>query len=401
MKGKLYYILGICVLALVLGGLYQWKYTTAADLRIKATSFSKLPGWNTTDAKDSLRAFQISCKAFLKQKPGTVVGSKHINLQAKDWYPACSAALTITPSSDTEAKAFFETWFSPVAFYQGNPIKGLFTGYYMPSLKGSLTKTAKYKVPIYGVPNDLITLDLSIFDPKLKYHHKIVGRVQNNKLVPYYTRAQITKGALKNKAPIIAWVDSVVDRQFLEIEGSGVVELQDGKKLFVGYADQNGAPYTPIARILIKKGVMTKDNASMQRIRRYFKEHPDKINPVLNQNKSFVFFNRLPADAALGTQGVPLTPGYSLAIDRTWVPLGAPVWLNTTKPDENANQTSFQRLMVAQDTGGAIRGAVRGDVYWGAGEEATFVAGHMKNEGVYWVLLPKNTIDSLHNKSLS
>jgi membrane-bound lytic murein transglycosylase A len=403
MKGKNYYIASACIVALAIGILYCWKLRQVPhnNVQIKTSTFSKLPGWDNIEARESLHAFQISCRAFLKQKPDTMVGSKHIALHAEDWYPTCRAALAVPLTSEIAAKNFFEHWLAPIAFYQGKPMEGLFTGYYMPQLKGSLTKTAKFNVPIYGVPNDLITIDLGIFDPQLKYHRKIIGRVVGNKLVPYYTRGQIDKGAIKKKAPVIAWVGSMVDRQFLEIEGSAVIELQDGKKIYIGYAGENGAKYTPLAQILIQKGVMTRDNASMQRIRKYFKTHPAEIVPILNQNKSFVFFNNLRQDAALGTQGVPLTPGYSLAVDRTWVPLGAPIWLNTTRPTAHSKQTAFQRLLIAQDTGGAIRGAVRGDVYWGAGEEATFVAGHMKNKGLYWLLLPKHIIENLQNKTIT
>jgi membrane-bound lytic murein transglycosylase A len=398
MKNKIAYILGASTLCL-LGSLLIWKYYPKHEIRMRTADFAQLPGWKNMDAKESFLAFQISCKAFLKQDPEASVGSKHIHLHAKDWYPSCKAALSTSAESNNDVKDFFEHWFTPVAFHNGKPVQGLFTGYYMPMLKGSLTRTEKYKIPLYGVPNDLITLDLGIFDPELKYHRKIVGRVANNKLVPYYTRAQISKGAIKKHAPVIAWIDSVVDRQFLEIEGSGVVELDDGKKLYVGYDGENGAAYTPIARVLIQQGVMTRDNASMQRIRAYFKSHPDQISKVLNQNKSFVFFKMLPIEAALGSQGVALTPGYSLAVDRTWVPMGTPIWLNTTQPAKNSQHKPFQRLMIAQDTGGAIRGAVRGDVFWGAGEEATFAAGHMKNQGYYWLLLPKQAAVSLEDKS--
>ena len=175
--------------------------------------------------------------------------------------------------------------------------------------------------------------------------------------------------------------------------------MPDGGNLYVGYSAENGAPYTAIAKVLIDKGVMTKDNASMQHIRKYLESHPSQIDNVLNKNKSFVFFKAQKAKDALGSQGVPLTPGYSLAIDKKWVPMGAPIWLNTTSPDKKAEKDNkFQRLMVAQDTGGAIKGMVRGDVYWGAGEKATTIAGMMKNKGHYWLLLPHHVLDRLYDK---
>ncbi len=395
MRHKLLYILIIIVLCLLCFILWKPK---PHKITFRTSSFSELPGWSTVDTKKSLLAFQKSCKAFLKQDPNQSVGSEFVDLQAKDWHPACMAALSLTRASNKEIKAFFQKWFIPVEFFDRQPVNGLFTGYYMPLLKGSLTKTKKYHVPLYGLPRNLVTINLSLFDPKLK-HRTLVGRVKGHQVVPYYTRAEINKGAIKDVAPVIAWVDSTIDRLFLEIQGSGIIEFDDGKQIIVGYDGQNGAPYTAIAKVLIDQGVMTRENASMQQIRHYLEAHPDQINRVLNQNKSFVFFDILQQRAALGTQGVPLTPGYSLAIDRQWVPLGTPVWLSTTRPYQKSDQHKvFQRLMVAQDTGGAIKGVVRGDVFWGAGVQATAIAGKMKNKGQYWLLMPRQALDRLQNK---
>jgi len=392
MKNKLQYII-IVIFSLLLIGFLIWKFWPKAHEPIlKQASFAQLPGWQAADAKKSLAAFQISCRPFLRHDPEKSVGSQFIKLKAKDWIPACKAALSMSADSDKTSRAFFETWFTPVEFYNGKPVKGLFTGYYLPLLNGSLTKTKEFSTPIYGLPTNLITAKLDLFDPKLKYHRNIIGRLKGKTLVPYYTREEIEKGAIKDHARVIAWINNKVDRKFLEIEGSGVVQLQDGTQLYIGYEGENGATYTSIAAVLIKMGVMTKDNASMQAIRNYFKAHPEQVDKVLNQNKSFVFFTTLSKKAALGAQGVPLTPGYSLAVDRKWIPLGVPIWLNTTQPSYTSTKhKAFQRLMVAQDTGGAIRGPVRGDVFWGPGEEAAHVAGHMKNSGFYWLLLPKNT----------
>ena len=322
-------------------------------------------------------------------------------MQAKDWHPACNAASSVNATSNAEIEAFFQQWFAPVEFFDQEPVHGLFTGYYMPLLQGSLTRTKKYNVPLYGLPSNLVTINLCLFDPKLK-NRTLVGRIKGNKILPFYTRAEINNGAIKEFSPVIAWVDSAIDRSFLEIQGSGIIALADGTQLVVGYAAENGATYTAIAKVLIDKGVMTRDNASMQHIRRYLEAHPDQINPVLNKNKSFVFFSALPQKAALGAQGVALTPGYSLAIDRKWVPLGAPVWLSTSRPDEQTDHDKvFQRLMVAQDTGGAIKGIVRGDVYWGAGKRATEIAGKMKNRGYYWLLLPQQALKRFQSQEQS
>lgn len=178
----------------------------------------------------------------------------------------------------------------------------------------------------------------------------------------------------------------------MEIEGAGVIQLPDGKNMYLGYAGENGAPYTSIGGVLIKKGIMTRDKASRNAIARYLENHPGKMNAILHQNKSFVFFQDVKQPMALGARGTALTPGYSLAIDNKWIPLGAPLWLSTRKPDlKKEADTQFRRLMIAQDTGGAIRGLVRGDIYWGFGKKAAFLGEHMKNEGRYWLLLPKHT----------
>lgn len=397
MKRKLIYTIAALAL-LTLSFLLLWPKTKPQPVALKQASFTQLPGWKSTKVKKSLTAFQVSCKTFLRQNPEQAVGSQHMALQAKDWHPACLAALKVDPQSEAAAREFFQTWFTPVEFFDKKPVQGLFTGYYMPLLHGSLTKTKKYNVPLYGLPSNMVTVNLADFDPALK-GRRVVGRLSGNKLQPFYTRQQINNGAIANKAPVLVWVDNRIDRLFLEIQGSGTIELEDGQRIFVGYAGENGAPYTAIAKVLMDKGVMTKHNASMQHIRSYLDAHPEQMDAVLHQNKSFVFFRRLKDDAAQGAQGVSLTPGYSLAVDRKWIPLGVPLWLNTTRPDQQADDKKvFQRLMIAQDTGGAIRGQVRGDVYWGAGEKATFIAGHMKNPGHYWLLLPRHALSRLQKE---
>jgi len=396
MKNKIIYTI-IIAFILFFSGILLWKKKPVEDshkLSLKKASFTDLPGWDKANIKKSLAAFQTSCKAFLKQDPKALVGSKFVHIEAQDWHPACNAAMSIDSQSDSDLKAFFEKWFTPVEFFNNKPVKGLFTGYYMPSLKGSLKKTDEFNVPLYAPPSNLLKANLSSFNKKLKNHS-----FKNKRAKPFYTRKEINNGAIKNTAKIVAWVKSKIDRSFLEIEGSGVISLPDGGNLYVGYSAENGAPYTAIAKVLIDKGVMTKDNASMQHIRKYLESHPSQIDNVLDKNKSFVFFKAQKLKDALGSQGVPLTPGYSLAIDKKWVPMGAPIWLNTTSPDKKAEKDiKFQRLMVAQDTGGAIKGVVRGDVYWGAGEKATTIAGMMKNKGHYWLLLPHHVLDRLQDK---
>lgn len=338
------------------------KIKTSNALGFKKIDFEQLPGWDKADVKKSLLAFQKSCETFIKQNPSHPVGSNHIHLKAGDWRPACKAALSLKEPSEDVARLFFEKWFNPIKLENKSP--GLFTGYYMPQFKGSLTKTKTFNTPVYGLPK---------------------GSKHN-----YYTRAQIDNGALKEKAPVIAWMNSPIERLSLEIEGSGVIKLPNGKRLFLNYAGENGAPYTSVGGLLIKNGIMTRSNASMKAIKHYMKKNPVKANSILQQNKSFVFFQDLKKPVAIGARGIPLTPGYSLAIDRKWIPLGMPLWLTTRKPSLHKKATrAFQRLMVAQDTGGAIRGLMRGDIYWGAGKKAAILGEQMRDKGRFWLLLPK------------
>ncbi len=384
---------------IALGACAWWFWFAQPASMFKQVTFKQLPGWESAELKKSLLTFQTSCRAFIKQNPEKIVGTEHIELKVKDWQPACDAALAVNPVTEKTAKAFFHEWFLPVEFYDKKSGPGLFTGYYVPAIKGSYTQSKEFSVPLYETPKDLVTVNLSVFFNDLK-NRRIFGRVKNNRLVPYYSRKQINEGALKGKAHVLAWINSPIDRLFLEIQGSGVIELENGQTLSVGYDAQNGMPYTAIAAVLIRKGVMSRDTASMQTIKRYLTEHPEELDAVINQNKSFVFFRKMDQGVALGTQGVSLTAGYSLAVDTQWIPLGTPLWLNTTRPDSQHPNISkpMQRLMIAQDTGGAIRGKIRGDVFWGEGDKATLIAGHMKNSGHYWLLLPRQAISRLEKK---
>lgn len=392
----------ICIL-LMLAGLFlflrsplqkvQSPNSHHSNMQLRPVSFLNLPGWGTQDLSVSFVAFQTSCHALMKPSQANHTNNSLIQVDANDWRMPCQIALSSdAPSTHQDIQHFFQTWFEPVEFYNGKPVTGLFTGYYRPSVHGSLTQTSTYTVPIYGVPNDLITLSLHEFDPIFK-NKQLVGRLTNSHhLQPYYTTADINNGALADKAPVLAWVSSDIDRLFLQIQGSGIIILPDGSHLNLEYAAQNGHPYTAIGGVLIKKGILTADKTSMQSIRAYLESHPDQIQPIINQNKSFVFFKPSQRNGAIGSQGTVLTPGYSMAIDVNWIPLGVPIWLHTTQPKHGKQaERPFSRLMIAQDTGGAIRGPVRGDVFWGSGKKATSISGHMKQSGYYWLLLPKKT----------
>jgi membrane-bound lytic murein transglycosylase A len=338
-----------------------------------------LPDWETLDLQPAWAAFWQSCTA-LKNKP--------------DWQPICARANELGQPDNTSLHTFFEEGFTPYqVFNPDGSSEGLITGYYEPKLYGSRVKTDRFRYPLYSVPDDLLTIDLSEVYPQLK-GMRLRGRLQGDHVVPYYDRSDIDNG----KAPLLGkelfWVDNAVELFFLQIQGSGRIELPDGSLVKVGYAQQNGHPYASIGRKLVDLGAFTLEESSMQTIKLWAQENPDKLDSMLEQNPSYVFFRELPTtlSAPLGALGVPLTNEYSLAVDTGTIPLGAPVFLSTTYPNTT---DPLNRLMLAQDTGGAIRGAVRGDFFWGFGDQAGTQAGRMKQRGQMWVLFPKGTEPAL------
>ncbi len=301
----------------------------------------------------------------------------------------CTEAQALNGADDKTLRTFFEQRFQPYeAFNTDNTLEGTITGYYEPLLKGDRVQTARARHPVYAVPDDLITVDLASLYPELK-NMRLRGRLQGNRLVPYFSRAEIDSGNGGFLGRPLAYAEDVVELFFLQIQGSGRIELPDGSHMRVGYADQNGHPYKSIGKILVDRGELKLEQASMQGIKAWGAANPNKLTELLNSNPSLVFFRELAnnGDGPLGALGVPLTAGRSMAIDPKFIPLGAPVFLSTTFP--NSNQP-LNRLMVAQDTGGAIRGAVRADFFWGFGHEAGEQAGRMKQKGRLWVLLPRD-----------
>ena len=312
------------------------------------------------------------------------------------WKNACDTANSLNlqtnnnPDSDS-VRAYFRQNFS---VYKTTNVdgaeSGLITGYYQPILKGSRTKSAKYPFPLYTTPPDLITVELDGLFPELKYK-RVRGRVVGNKLVPYFNRAEIETDNSPIKGRELLYIDNIVDVFFLQIQGSGVVQFENGEQVMVGYADQNGHTYNSVGRLLIERGELTSANASMAGIKNWVKNNPLRFRELLNNNPSFVFFRELPSGlpGPIGALGVPILAERAVAVDPKFVPLGAPVFLSTTQPNNNK---PLKRLMMAQDTGGAIKGGVRADFFWGAGAEAGAKAGAMKQSGKIWVLLPKEFV---------
>lgn len=343
---------------------------------LQAASFADLPGWRDDDPTQAWPAFLRSCSALKARSSWP------------HWQAVCEAAASV-PATDAGAiRSFFESRFQPWALTQPDGAReGTITGYYEPILKGSLSRSDKARYPVLGVPDDLLTVDFGDLYPELK-KLRLRGRVEGNKVVPYFPRADIRKretGALA--ARTLAWVEDPVELFFLHIQGSGRIALADGSQLRVGFADQNGHPYQSIGRVLIERGDLKLEQASMQGIQAWARANPARLDELLNANPSYVFFRELPGgnDGPPGALGVPLPTERALAIDPRFTPLGAPVFIATTQ----ANSTQpLNRLMLAQDTGGAIKGPVRADFYYGSGPDAGQKAGRMKQKGRLWTLLP-------------
>jgi len=343
--------------------------------------YADLPDWEGADLAGAWDAFQRSCRA----------------LRFRDsWVAVCAKAAEIPAPTNEAIRAYFEANFTP--YRVTNPdgaTTGRITGYYEPLLSGSRGRGAPYLYPLYAPPDDLLIVDLASVAPDTK-HLRLRGRVEGRRVVPYYTRAEIDNGMAPVAGKEIVWVDDPIEAFFLQIQGSGRVRLPSGETIRIGYADQNGHPYASIGRYLVEQGELALEEASMQGIQAWARANPSRVEELLSKNPSYVFFRELPPDerstdassgyvGPIGALGVPLTAERSIAVDRRFVPLGAPVYLVTTWPNSDV---PLRRLMVAQDTGGAISGPVRADFFWGTGREAGRLAGRMRQDGEMWVLLP-------------
>jgi membrane-bound lytic murein transglycosylase A len=384
-----------------ISGLFTDRVEAPAELEdqltLRPVSFDQLDGWQSDDMRPSIRAFARSCKAMLRRDDGKSVGPDPRMGTIGQWRNVCETAVSLDVETlrKEDARAFFQSDFKPYLSGNRDQADGLFTGYYEPELRGRLSKGDAFQTPLYLKPNDMVSIDLGDFRDDLK-GTKLVGRLSGSSLKPYYDRAEIVDGALSQRDLEMVWVDDAVDAFFLQIQGSGRVVLPDQSVLRVGYAATNGHPYFAIGRELIERGALTRETVSLQSIRKWLHDNPEEADTVMNTNASYVFFQPLAVDpndpdaGPLGSQGVPLESGRSLAVDRRFHAMGVPVWVETLDP-MNADRT-FRRLMIAQDTGGAIRGPVRGDIFFGPGDDAALFAGHMNRTGQKYVLLP-TTID--------
>jgi len=350
---------------------------SAPAVSFDAVSWSKLPGWRADDALAAWPALVNSCSA-IHSRP--------------EWSSFCAAVVASSPSDAEFARAFIEQQLTAYRITRVTGRKrettGLVTGYYEPLLHGSRERSEQYATPLYRRPDDLLIVDLASVIPELK-GRRMRGRLEGNKVVPYFSRGE-TRGAASLAGREIVWIDNALDAFMLEVQGSGRVQLTTGETIRLQYEDQNGHPYRSIGKYLADQGVMPIEQVNMPAIRAWLAANPQRLNEVLDSNPSVVFFREGalddPSVGPKGALGVPLTAGRSIAVDPKFLPLGAPMFLSTTQP---GTALPLQRLVVAQDTGGAIRGPVRADLFFGFGAEAGAQAGMMKYDGEMWLLWPR------------
>jgi peptidoglycan lytic transglycosylase A len=353
----------------------QTELSTAPPItqHFEESYWTELPDWQVDDPTPAWNAFIDSCPVLAK-KP--------------EWQDVCASAEKLAPANPEAIRWFFETRFLPYRVRNADESdEGMITGYYEPVIRGARRYSPRTPYAIYGVPDDLLTVDLGEVYPDLK-SMRLRGRLVGNRVMPYFSREEIENGNAPLKGRELFWVEDPVELFFLQIQGSGRIRLENGQMARIGYADQNGHPYRSIGRLLVDLGELPLEKATMQGIQAWGRANPDKLPDLLNANPSYVFFRELPAGdgGPIGALGVPLTPGRSIAVDPRAIPLGAPVYLATTWPNSDR---PLNRLVLAQDTGGAIKGNVRADLFWGSGKEAGVQAGRMKQRGKLWVLLPR------------
>ena len=350
------------------------------EVELEKVSFSELKDFEKDDASLLYQAFRKSCNV-ISSKPGEFIDNSFIKINRNDYMNVCSKSSGINPQN---FKDFIKSNFTPYSVIYKGSSQGKFTAYYEAELNVSYTKDEKYKYPIYGRPYDLVELNLKDFDETLP-NKKILGRVDNGKLVPYYTRNEIYNNGID--APVILWSDSYVDIYVMQIQGSAVAKLPNGEKIRVSFAESNGHKFKGIGSILLSKKIIHPSQASMGNIKKWLNENFDIAKDEMNENKRYIFHKISDAEGPIGALGVDLTAGRSMAVDRTIIPLGAILWLETTLP----NSQSLNRLVMAQDIGSAIKGAIRGDYFWGSGgDDVLEQAGKMNSQGQYYILIPNH-----------
>ncbi|MDW8443238.1 MAG: murein transglycosylase A [Acetobacteraceae bacterium] len=371
-----------------------------ARLGLQPARFADLPGWSEDRHAEALPALAETCARLRALPPDRPMGGGEAASaragRVGDWLPLCAEAARLPNGDHAAARSFFERNFRPWLAQNVTPQPpdpfGLFTGYFEPELTGSRIRRSPSQVPLLRRPPDLVAVDLGDFAPDLA-GRRTAGRVVEGRLVPYPSREEIEQGLLDGRRLELVWLDDPIEAFFLHVQGAGRVRLAEGGLMRVGFAGQNGHPYVPIGRILVERGAMTLEQVSMQSIKAWLRANPAEARAVMRRNPSYVFFREVrgldPNEGPPGTFGAPLTPGRSIAVDPQHIPLGIPIWLSTRHPGHGG---PLRRVVLAQDTGGAIRGPVRGDLFWGWGEQAADAAGRMNERGTWWLLLPASSV---------
>lgn len=354
---------------------------TQTGVSLQTAEFAELKGFADDNLSEVAPAFAKSCKIILENPKYLAQGA--LRIDAKSYQSICRRFFENQPQTDKAMRQFVQENFRPYrVLYNLNP-QGRFTSYYEAEIKASKRKHDQYVYPVYGRPQDLIEVNLRDFDKTLP-NRRLVMRIENQKGKPYYTRAEIEHSSVN--APVILWADDPVDIFLMQIQGSAVAALDDGSFVRVSYADNNGHTFVGIGSVLLKKGLLKPGQASMDQIRDWLKNNPQQAKINMAENPRFIFHRLSDADGPVGAMGATLTPGRSMAVDPAYIPLGSLLWLETSAPDGR----SLNKMMAAQDIGGAIKGAVRGDYFWGHGEEALLSAGKMNSAGQYYILIPKS-----------
>lgn len=386
MKGRALARIGLLVLALLVAACRTPPRPVSGTLSAPQVAYvpgqwREMPGWEADAVAQAWPALLASCRAQTRA----------------EWLPVCAAATRLAPATDAAVRAFLESHLQPWRIVRsgGAPREardtGLLTGYFEPQLRGSRRHLPGFDTPLYSPPDDLLTVDLGSLYPELK-GRRVRGRLSGKTVVPYFTRAQLAADPALAGHELV-WIDDALDAFLLEVQGSGRVQLDDGTVIRLAYADQNGQPYRAIGRYLVSQGALTVEHADIPGIRAWLAAHPQRLHEVLDANPSVVFFQEQPLGdpqaGPRGAQGVPLREGRSIAVDPAYLPLGTPVYLATTGP------APLQRLVIAQDSGGAISGAPRADLFCGAGESAAALAGTLRAQARFWVLWPRDAAPAL------
>ena len=355
------------------------------NISMMQVGFEKLPGWSLGSQEKSLEAWKYSCDRILQMEPEKTLSVNLMVGKAGEWFHVCTKIKDLPKESET-VREFVESNFFPYAIFNGDNNQGLFTGYFEPIVKASEFSNNQYRFPIYGIPRDHISINLQDFDPKLP-DTNIVGRLKKRRLVPYYTRSEIRKMD-SSTLPILYWADDLLGVYIMQVQGSGVIQLTDGKRQRIGFAGHNGHDYVSVGQILINRNQIKSGKASWKGIRKWMERQKDLGRSLLDLNPRYIFFEKTHEIGPRGSAGVPLTPKHSIAVDSKFIPMHIPLWIDTKYPGKKNKR--FQHLVLAQDVGNAIRGPVRGDIFWGTGSRAFQLAGKMKSSGVYFVLIPAN-----------